>query len=436
MSDNIVQPRPRRVFNLTPSPNDTPESSTPAEPANPDLLTPNDAGSTTVSRTGSIMNLTSSTLYGIYSPTAFEGSRDESSPWGTEAQTPTTELPNPIRKPEGSDGVARQMTRSRLSHGLFRGVILPQTLKSALLFGFGVVYGIITIHLHENHWITPVKLENTHFYGSLEYLGLWGIAGVALGNVLPWLDTFSEDGGVDDSKASRNEEETEERTRSWVAAVRSVGAFVGVAFAMVSDQCSLYSLLRIRTKPHVTAENSVGIHHPGVSDISPDESRPLVPHRPNDHRLCHVHRRRCRWDGHSIKTMARASARVCQRHSSGTSASQRHSVGLWASHGVHAGKHRGAHVCGQCSVLRLRVFWKHRAAIGNWSSSGQRQAVKTQIPDCVGVTRALSLLLCFIFPPSRFFFFPCYFVTEKISPRQVLAIPPFIARLFSWIWNS
>ncbi|GES62527.1 INSIG domain protein [Aspergillus terreus] len=232
MSDNIVQPRPRRVFNLTPSPNDTPESSTPAEPANPDLLTPNDAGSTTVSRTGSIMNLTSSTLYGIYSPTAFEGSRDESSPWGTEAQTPTTELPNPIRKPEGSDGVARQMTRSRLSHGLFRGVILPQTLKSALLFGFGVVYGIITIHLHENHWITPVKLENTHFYGSLEYLGLWGIAGVALGNVLPWLDTFSEDGGVDDSKASRNEEETEERTRSWVAAVRSVGAFVGVAFAM------------------------------------------------------------------------------------------------------------------------------------------------------------------------------------------------------------
>ncbi|GAB1217687.1 hypothetical protein ATERTT37_006928 [Aspergillus terreus] len=167
------------------------------------------------------------------------GSRDESSPWGTEAQTPTTELPNPIRKPEGSDGVARQMTRSRLSHGLFRGVILPQTLKSALLFGFGVVYGIITIHLHENHWITPVKLENTHFYGSLEYLGLWGIAGVALGNVLPWLDTFSEDGGVDDSKASRNEEETEERTRSWVAAVRSVGAFVGVAFAMASATLAL-----------------------------------------------------------------------------------------------------------------------------------------------------------------------------------------------------
>ncbi|KAL4890924.1 insulin-induced protein-domain-containing protein [Aspergillus ambiguus] len=233
MSDHIAQPRPRRVFNLTPSPNESPpESSTPAEPANPDLLTPKDAGSTTVSRNGSIMNLTSPTLYGIYSPTAFESTRDESSPWGTEAHTPISEIPNPICKPEPTEGVTRQMTRSRLSHGLFRGVILPQTLKSALLFGFGVVYGIITVHLHENHWITPVKLENTHFYGSLEYLGLWGIAGVALGNVLPWLDTFSEEGTVDSAKHARNEAETQERTRSWVAAVRSVGAFVGVAFAM------------------------------------------------------------------------------------------------------------------------------------------------------------------------------------------------------------
>jgi hypothetical protein len=120
---------------------------------------------------------------------------------------------------------------------LFRGVILPQALRSTLLFAFGVAYGIITIHLHENHWITPVKLEYTHFYGSWQYLGLWGITGIAIGNVLPWLDTFLE-GAVGDAtqdKRSSTDQNTSELALSWPAVVRSVGAFVGIAFAMVSD---------------------------------------------------------------------------------------------------------------------------------------------------------------------------------------------------------
>ncbi|PLB54489.1 hypothetical protein P170DRAFT_469951 [Aspergillus steynii IBT 23096] len=239
MSDepSIIRPRPRRVFDLAPPSTDSSETSTPAEPSNPDLLTPKDAGSTSVSRNGSIMNLTSPTLFGIYSPTAFEGTRDESSPWGTEAQTPATEAPNPLQqtKSDGPDRFALQRTRSRLSHGLFLGVILPQAVKSALLFGFGIVYGIITIHLHENHWITPVKLENTHYYGSAEYLAFWGLAGIALGNILPWLDLFSEEvatGHAQPTQRSSSNEDDEERTLSWVAVVRSVGAFVGIAFAM------------------------------------------------------------------------------------------------------------------------------------------------------------------------------------------------------------
>ncbi|KAE8147053.1 insulin-induced protein-domain-containing protein [Aspergillus avenaceus] len=234
MADNpsILRPRPRRVFDLTPASAESSEPSTPAEPANPDLLNPKDAGSTSVSRNGSIMNLTSSTLYGIYSPTAFEGSRDENSPWGTEAQSPALEKPNPLAMPEKPDRFTLKRTRSRLSHGLFLGVILPQALKSALLLGFGIVYGIITIHLHENHWITPVKLENIHYYESWIYLGFWGVAGVVLGNVLPGLDLFSEDDSLKQSTRSGSNEENEERTLSWVAAVRSVGAFVGVAFAM------------------------------------------------------------------------------------------------------------------------------------------------------------------------------------------------------------
>lgn len=115
-------------------------------------------------------------------------------------------------------------------------MILPQLLSSALLFGFGIVYGVITVHLHDNHWITPVKLENIHYYDSWQYLGFWGIAGIALGNVLPWLDSWRDQESVQEEqvKHARSEEENEDRTPAWVAVARSVGAFVGIAFAMVS----------------------------------------------------------------------------------------------------------------------------------------------------------------------------------------------------------
>lgn len=114
---------------------------------------------------------------------------------------------------------------------MFRGVVLPQALSSALLFGFGIVYGVITVHLHDNHWITPVKLENIHYYDSWQYLGFWGMAGIALGNILPWLDGWRDSESTeDDSK----EDDDANRTPSWVTVARSVGAFVGIAFAMVS----------------------------------------------------------------------------------------------------------------------------------------------------------------------------------------------------------
>ncbi|OJJ44663.1 hypothetical protein ASPZODRAFT_134746 [Penicilliopsis zonata CBS 506.65] len=243
----LLRPRPRRPFELSPS-NEPSEPSSPAEYANADHLlaaqnnnnnnnnnnnTNSMPGSEAVSRTGSVMNLTSSTLYGIYSSTAFEGMRDESSPWGTEAHSPPAADAGgsqpPPAKPE--EVIALQRTRSRLSHGLFRGVILPRALRSALLFGFGIAYGFITVHLHENHWITPVKLENLDCY-SWEYLGFWGLAGVIFGNVLPWLDLLYAGLQAENNTKRRSAGASDERTLSWNAAVRSVGAFVGIAFAM------------------------------------------------------------------------------------------------------------------------------------------------------------------------------------------------------------
>ncbi|CAI7600492.1 hypothetical protein PCG10_006563 [Penicillium crustosum] len=235
----ILRPRPRRAFDLTPASTESSGPPTPAESTGTEYLNPqaDTSNSTNVSRTGSVMNLTSSTLYGIYSPTAFEGFRDESSPWGTEANSPAAEFPpEPLQRAAEKSAIeprrmALRRTRSRLSHGLFRGVILPQALSSVLLFGFGLAYGVITVHLHDNHWITPVKLENIHYYDSWQYLGFWGLAGIALGNLLPWLDSWRE--GESDSKlASADEEDSEDRTPSWVTVARSVGAFVGIAFAM------------------------------------------------------------------------------------------------------------------------------------------------------------------------------------------------------------
>lgn len=242
----ILRPRPRRVFDVTPASTESSGPPTPAESTGTDYLNPQApdtaSNSTSVSRTGSVMNLTSSTLYGIYSPTAFDGIRDESSPWGTEANTPAAEFPpEPSQRAAEKSAIeprrmALRRTRSRLSQGLFRGVILPQVLSSVLLFGFGVAYGVITVHLHENHWITPVKLENIHYYDSWQYLGTWGLAGIALGNLLPWLDRWREDEleNTEAKHVASDEEESEDRTPSWVAVARSVGAFVGIAFAMVS----------------------------------------------------------------------------------------------------------------------------------------------------------------------------------------------------------
>lgn len=231
----LLRPIPRRAFDLEPSPTDSPEPSSPnAEPSNPDLLNPKEGFS--VSRTGSILNLTSSTLFGIYSPTAFEGSRDDSTPWGTEPNA-NTEALSEKEKP----GLERPYSRRNSG---FRGIVLPNALKSVLLFVFGVVYGTIIAHLHENHWITPVKMENINRY-SWQYVVFWGFAGVALGSVLPWLDVLWED-VVGNEKASqrplnsRGEKNNEDRPSSrWNPVVRSVGAFVGIAFALVSSHCSL-----------------------------------------------------------------------------------------------------------------------------------------------------------------------------------------------------
>ncbi|KAK2748308.1 hypothetical protein FQN57_000966 [Myotisia sp. PD_48] len=259
-----------------------------------------DAGRlTSASRTRSELNLTSSTLFGIYSPTTYDrDDRDGNStaaptPWGTGAQTPSLvkdtfglEKGAPISINSLSKEQRRQMQkvqqhlerdgwngqnqeggneslRDRMSAAArrkhrasgARGLVLPLIRRCVPLFVFGVVYGSIIMHLHDSPQMTmllplhiPERVESINF--GLEwwhYLVFWGVVGVAVGNMLPWFDILWDEtlGRQGDwkSDASRRRESTggsgvgnAKSSRSsladWNPMIRSIGAFVGIAFAI------------------------------------------------------------------------------------------------------------------------------------------------------------------------------------------------------------
>ncbi|EEP79910.1 predicted protein [Uncinocarpus reesii 1704] len=189
------------------------------------------------------MNLTSPTLYGIYSPTAFEGVRDGSgTPWDTGAQTPNLQNLSPSQREAffspGGKGISEQsvlQAHAVKRHG-FRGYVLPLVRKSVFLFLFGMAYGGIITHLHGHPKVAgrvPVNMDNIDLdQRSLGYLGLWGLAGVALGSLQPWFDLF-----WGDNLIVGRSQATERRSKGsglleWSPMVRSIGAFVGIAFAI------------------------------------------------------------------------------------------------------------------------------------------------------------------------------------------------------------
>jgi hypothetical protein len=54
--------------------------------------------------------------------------------------------------------------------------------------------------------------------------------------VLPWLDSIAGEWDMDRSRTVKGQENNrprEDRTPAWVTVARSVGAFVGIAFALV-----------------------------------------------------------------------------------------------------------------------------------------------------------------------------------------------------------
>ncbi|KAM0802783.1 insulin-induced protein-domain-containing protein [Usnea florida] len=245
---SLLHPRPRRPYDLTPtSTNSSPSS--PTTPSRDSSRIDADSileGETSNSRNRSILNLTSSTLFGIYTPSVsgFDITRDQPSTPRHSIDDNKPPLVGAYERPQ------QQKSYSYQSHQSFLEYVLPLGLRAILLFSFGVAYGVIVSHLHDRQQMAPVQLEGVE-QSSWRYLLAWGGVGVLLGGLLPWIDILWEEvSGVDkDVFALKNENSKPVSTREgqsptpasrsgsglgadWNPVVRSVGAFIGIAFAI------------------------------------------------------------------------------------------------------------------------------------------------------------------------------------------------------------
>lgn len=227
-----------------------------------DSVNPSEHASPAISRPASIMNLTSSTLYGIYSPTTGGGARYrddvvvDDSPWGMGAQTP-------IRRPgidEPTFALMHERAHLDRRRSSYKGGDLPRAppphmssvqiaVRTAVLFVLGLGYGALVTRLHDsNEGLTADGFVEPGFNST--YLGAWGVAGVVLGSLLPWFDGVwearygdaeaEEDCAAADGETSPNQAVDTGLDSALV--MRAIGAFVGIVFAIVRNlPCLLLS---------------------------------------------------------------------------------------------------------------------------------------------------------------------------------------------------
>ncbi|CAK3851979.1 insig domain-containing [Lecanosticta acicola] len=264
LDSSVLKPRPRRPFELTSPTNSAPDTPTSdaqslseknLEPLNTalnnhlrssNIVSPMAAdGSATPSRTRSFLNLTASTLFGIYQPADLGTETENPTPWGTGAETPAdsrngsfdfarVNLPDTVFL-KGADGKLRrkstapQLSRYQKPRRGFKGFFLPLAARVTALFGIGMLYGLLISHLHDRQKIAPVPMDLDRTRWS--YLLSWGCIGALLGEALPWADVLwqPEDNAVEDDEQQRKNGRAMD---AWMDVVRSMGAFIGIAFAI------------------------------------------------------------------------------------------------------------------------------------------------------------------------------------------------------------
>lgn len=277
-SPPLLRPRPRRPFELTPMSSTAGNSSdgheTP-DPQSPNSAVGADESGLPPSRTRSFLNLTTSTLFGIYSPAGYAPDRDET-PWGAGAQTPIDSKGMNIADIDGNVDDAL-MLRSKKRRGsmleastkrlqqnkrqkkkTFGNSVVPFVGKNVVLGAAGVAYGQLIARLHDQQSIVPVQVEGMPA-DSWAYIAYWCFSGVALGLALPWVDSIWMSDGSGESEAEReyrtsgsgssrrSGNDTRSRSQSWTPGwnevVRFIGAAVGIVFAIVSIDFLILSFL-------------------------------------------------------------------------------------------------------------------------------------------------------------------------------------------------
>ena len=269
MSDTnlpILRPLPQRAFQLTPSSTEPPTPPTPDNEKDPSYLDCKPSAKAGLSsRNRSIQNLTTSTLFGIYAPAEPDVSREDplGTPWGPGAMTPQTSrsFKSPTEADDKKPPVIGAFERPQLrkdpvrhpAHQSFVEIFFATLFRSILLFGAGMAYGMVVTHLHDDQGLAPVKVGGIR-RDSWRYLLFWGLAGVGLGTLLPVVDILLADsidarqvkemegrnGKPSEAEGMAGVEHEIPRSSSesglgaeWNPVVRSIGAFIGIAFAIV-----------------------------------------------------------------------------------------------------------------------------------------------------------------------------------------------------------
>ena len=265
----LLRPRPRRPFEIGPL-----SSTTTSTQPSPEIsaVSPNELSSVPPSRSRSLLNLTSSTLAGVF---GYQPDNEPATPWGTGAETPIDGLRQELGELlDGKSMDEALMMRSRARRGSmldqstqrrardntkktarrkskgFKKFWAPAFGKTLALGIVGVVYGEVISRLHGRQQLAPVHVDGIES-DSPFYLAFWGLVGVTLGWLMPYVDDIwngddeDEDAVSADYRSSGIVKNAQDRNRRrdgwapvWNDLVRTLGAFCGIAFAIVSSRPS------------------------------------------------------------------------------------------------------------------------------------------------------------------------------------------------------
>lgn len=233
------------------------------------------SGSGTISRAQSVKNLTSSTLFGIYSPstTGFATQDEPSTPWVLEspmAPPSAEDLTYALQNNPAHIHMERRRSSAHPPPPLRKPLSRPVmafhlALRATLLFGLGILYGALVARFQDRRKYATFGMEDAMAQRpfattyDVRYMAFWGVSGVVLGGLLPlfdgvWEDMCGRDSAVEDDDLLDQTRDGEEGTTSstdWALVVRGIGAFIGIVYAIVR-------LTPIKTPPVFASLQMIG----------------------------------------------------------------------------------------------------------------------------------------------------------------------------------